>query len=299
MTTFVGTDIGGTFTDLVGFDSERGSLVFGKRLTTTTDLVEAVMTCLDDVGITSAQVDVLKHGTTQVINTLLERRGARTALIATREFGDVLEIGRAGRPVAFKLDYQRNRPLVPQELRFELDERIAADGCIVRELEAEEMEELAARIEAQAVEALGISFVNAYRNPTHERQALAFFQQRLPSCYVTIGTALSRQWFEFERASTAVANAYVGPRTTDYIQRFEQRLSRAHFHGQFYIMGSNGGVLSPRRAHEQPIALVESGPIGGGVGSAASYVGCNFSIIRGGPWACMDSSSFARITFDR
>ena len=209
MTTFVGTDIGGTFTDLVGFDSERGSLVFGKRLTTTTDLVEAVMTCLDDVGITSAQVDVLKHGTTQVINTLLERRGARTALIATREFGDVLEIGRAGRPVAFKLDYQRNRPLVPQELRFELDERIAADGCIVRELEAEEMEELAARIEAQAVEALAISFVNAYRNPTHERQALAFFQQRLPSCYVTIGTALSRQWFEFERASTPCVRVVV------------------------------------------------------------------------------------------
>ena len=269
MTTFVGTDIGGTFTDLVGFDSASGRLVFGKQLTTTSDLVTAVMTCLGDVEIAATDVDVLKHGTTQVINTLLERRGARTALIATKGFSDVLEIGRAGRPVAFKLDYQRDRPLVPRTLRFELDERIAADGSVVRPLLDADMESLAERIEAAGVEAIAVAFLNAYRNADHERKAVQFFRQRIPGCYVTSGTELSRQWFEFERASTAVANAYVGPRTKGYVERFENQLTSAQFAGQFYIMGSNGGVLSPERAREQPIAMVESGPIGGGVGSAA------------------------------
>jgi N-methylhydantoinase A len=269
MTTFVGTDIGGTFTDLVGFDSASGSLVFGKQLTTTSDLVTAVMTCLGDVEIAADGVDVLKHGTTQVINTLLERRGARTALIATEGFSDVLEIGRAGRPVAFKLDYQRERPLVPRTLRFELSERIAADGSVVRPLLDADMESLVERIEAAGVEAIAIAFLNAYRNSEHERKAVEFFRRRLPDCYVTSGTELSRQWFEFERASTAVANAYVGPRTNGYIERFENQLTDARFHGRFYIMGSNGGVLSPQRAREQPIAMVESGPIGGGVGGAA------------------------------
>ncbi len=269
MTTFVGTDIGGTFTDLVGFDSTTGSLVYGKQLTTTSDLVAAVMTCLDDVGIGADGVDVLKHGTTQVINTLLERRGARTALITTEGFSDVLEIGRAGRPVAFRLDYRRHPPLVPRTLRFELGERITADGAVARELTEADLESLAQRVETEGVEAVAISFLNAYRNPEHERQAVAFFKGRLSECYVTSGTELSRQWFEFERASTAVANAYVGPQTTGYIERFERELEKGQFHGRFHIMGSNGGILSPQRAREQPIALVESGPIGGGVGSAA------------------------------
>lgn len=269
MTTFVGTDIGGTFTDLVGFDSESGSLLFGKRLTTSSDLVEAVMDCLDDVDISVADVEVLKHGTTQVINTLLELQGARTALISTEGFRDVLEIGRAGRPVAFKLDYRPNKPLVPRSLRFEMQERIAADGTVIRSPEIQEMECLAARIEAESVDALAISFVNSYANPVHEQIAATFFRKRLPHCYVTTGTELSRQWFEFERASTVVANAYVGPRTTTYIRRFETVLSERDFTGQFHIMGSNGGLLSPDRARAQPIALVESGPIGGGVGAAA------------------------------
>jgi len=118
MALFVGTDIGGTFTDIVGYDSTRGALSFGKTLSTPKDLVQGVMTCLDDIGIDPREVDILKHGTTQIINTLLERTGARTALITTKGFRDVVEIGRASRPLAFDLDYRRPPPLVPAHMRL-------------------------------------------------------------------------------------------------------------------------------------------------------------------------------------
>jgi N-methylhydantoinase A len=269
MTKFVGSDIGGTFTDLVGYDSVSKSLVFGKRLTTSTDLVEAVLSCLNDVNLKITDIDVLKHGSTQVINALLERRGAKTALITTKGFRDSLEIGRAGRPIAFKMNYQRNPPLVSRQFRFELSERIAYDGSIVQPIDHEELELLACKIEEMGIAAIAISFINAYQNTAHEIEAQDFFKKRLPKCYVTTGTDLSRQWFEYERTATAAANAFVGPLTESYLTRFEEKLAQQDFHGKFYIMASNGGVLSTRKAKEQPIALVESGPIGGGVGASA------------------------------
>ena len=128
MPLFVGTDIGGTFTDLVGFDLERGRLFFGKTLTNYRDLVEGVVQCLRDVDLDPRAIAVLKHGTTQVINTLLERSGATMALVTTEGFADILEIGRAGRPLPFDLDYARNPPLVPRHLRLEVRERIDAAG---------------------------------------------------------------------------------------------------------------------------------------------------------------------------
>jgi N-methylhydantoinase A len=269
MTMFVGTDIGGTFTDVVGYDAARDRLAFGKRLTTSADLVEAVLQGLDDIAVDVAHVDVLKHGSTQVINALLEREGAKVALLATTGFGDVLEIGRAGRPVAFRLDYRRPPPLVPRTLRFEVDGRIAADGTELVPLDLDGLAEQAERMRTAGVEAVAVAFINAYRNPAHEQRAADFLRDRLPGVYITTATELSRQWFEFERMSTAVANAFVGPRTAAYIDRFEERLAGRHFAGQFQIMASNGGVLSPRRAREQPVALVESGPIGGVIGTAA------------------------------
>src|SRR5690242_9502703 len=128
MAFFVGADIGGTFTDVVGFDLERNRLIFGKSLTNHDDFVEEVVACLDHAGIETRSIEILKHGTTLVINTLLERTGAKTALVTTRGFRDILEIGRAGRPLPFDLDYARNAPLVPRDLRFEVAERMRADG---------------------------------------------------------------------------------------------------------------------------------------------------------------------------
>ncbi len=266
---FVGTDIGGTFTDLVAFDSASGALSFGKRLTTPQDLVQGVMDCLSEVGIDPASVDILKHGTTQVINTLLERSGARTALVTTEGFRDVLEIGRASRPRAFDLDYQRPPPLVPAAMRLELRERIAADGSVLQPLREQDLDLVATELEALQVDAVAISLLNAYRNPTHEQEAVRYLRRRLPAAYLCAGTDLSREWFEYERSCTAVANAYVGPRTSAYLQRLAGKLEEHRFSGRLFIMSSNGGVLSPATARQQPLALVESGPIGGCIGAMA------------------------------
>jgi N-methylhydantoinase A len=269
MPLFVGTDIGGTFTDLVGFDSERDRLFFGKTLTNYRDLVEGVVQCLRDVDLDPHAIAVLKHGTTQVINTLLERRGAKTALVTTEGFADILEIGRAGRPLPFDLDYARNPPLVPRHMRLELSERIDATGEVLIAPDEAELAALAERLGALDIEAVAIAFLNAYRNPAHEQIVARHLAVALPDLYVTTSAELSREWFEFERTSTAVANAYVGPRAAGYVERFEARLAGEGFGGRFFMMGSNGGILSVRRAKEQPIALVESGPIGGCIGAAA------------------------------
>lgn len=269
MTRFVGTDIGGTFTDLVGYDSDRAQLFFGKTLTTNVNLVEGVMTCLAEVGLQPASINVLKHGTTQIINALVERNGDRTALVTTAGYRDILEIGRASRPLAFQLDYSRTPPLVAAAWRFEVRERIAADGSILHPLNVEELEGLAKRLEAEGIQAVAIAFINSYRNPVHEMETAAFLRARLPHVYISASTELSREWFEYERTATAVANAYVGHRAGTYLDRFEQALSRQSFQGKLFIMASNGGVFSVSGAKQQPIALVESGPIGGCIGAAA------------------------------
>jgi N-methylhydantoinase A len=268
MALFVGTDIGGTFTDIVGYDAAENRLFFGKSLTDYSNLVEGVIRCLDDAGQRASAIDILKHGTTQIINTLLERRGARTALVATKGFGDILEIGRAGRPLPFDLDYVRQAALVPRHLRLELDERIDARGEVLLAPAGEAIEALADELQRLDVEAVAVAFINAYRNPAHEDAVAARLKVRLPHIYVTTSTALSREWFEYERMSTAVANAYVGRHAGSYLDRFAERLGGEGFAGRFFMMGSNGGILSVQRAKEQPIALVESGPIGGCIGAA-------------------------------
>ncbi len=269
MTLFVGTDIGGTFTDLVAFDTGRGKLLFGKALTTNGDLVDGILKCMTEVGLDFDGIDVLKHGTTQVINTLLERSGAKTALVTTSGFRDLIEIGRASRPLAFRLDYQRSAPLVPPELRFEVRERMAADGTVLVPLSTSELDAVSVQLKTHEVQAVAVSFLNAYRNPAHEAQAAAYLRACLPSVYVSASTELSREWFEYERSCTAIANAYVGPRASGYVDRLAGRLGERGFAGRFFIMGSNGGLLTAEGARRQPLALVESGPIGGCIGAAA------------------------------
>ncbi len=267
MALLIGTDIGGTFTDVVGYDTERRAILFGKTLTNYRDLVEGVFEGLSQVDIDPRVIHTLKHGTTQVINVLLERKGARTALVTTKGFRDVLEIGRASRPLPFDLNYRRDPPLIPRNLRHEVAERIDSKGAVLIPLDIEEIDRLCARIEQDKIEAVAVSFLNSYVNPAHEIEAAALIRKRLPGIYVTIGVEHSREWFEYERTATAVANAYVGPRASRYIGLFEDKLKEQGCDAQFLIMASHGGILSPRRAREQPIALVESGPIGGCIGA--------------------------------
>ncbi len=269
MGTIIAVDTGGTFTDLAAFDLDTNRVSFTKSLTNYADFVAAVVDCLKKSDIRLDRAELVKFGTTLVINTFIQRSGARTALVTTEGFRDVLELRRGSRPVPLDLTFAYDPVLVPRRLRFEVSERISGDGSVLRPLDLRELETLAQQFRAEKIEAVAISFLNAYLNPAHEQHAAAFFRSALPEVYVTAGTELSREWYEYERTSTAAANAYVGPRLQDYVRRLDERLSADGLKRNFYLMGSNGGVYSVRRAVEQPVMLVESGPVGGCIGASA------------------------------
>ena len=268
MTYILAADTGGTFTDLAAYDSETDRIIYTKALTTYDDLVEGVMECVHKAGIELERAEVVKFGTTLVINTFIQRNGAKTALVTTEGFRDVLEVGRGNRPIPFDFRYKRNPPLVERDLRFGVAERIAAGGEILVPLDRAALGALVARLRALEVEAVAIAFLNSYVDPRHEEAAAAFLREALPDVYVTASTELTREWYEYERTATAAANAYVGPRLKDYVRRLDTRLRRGGMSRSFYLMASNGGVFSVERAEQQPVMLVESGPVGGCIGTA-------------------------------
>ena len=265
----IATDTGGTFTDVAVYDRETDRVTYGKSLTNYRDLIQGVIDGMITTDASLNEAMLFKHGTTHVINTLIERTGAKTALVTTKGFADSLEIGRGNRPVPFALQYQRTAPLVNRNQRYEVAERIDFKGEVLQELNLDELEALAQRLSADGIESVAVSFVNSFINPQHEERAVEFLKSRMPDAYVTCGTKLTREWFEYERTSTAVANAYVGSRMSSYVETFSKRLNDLGFKGTFYMMGSNGGVMSEGQAVEQPVSLVESGPIGGCIGASA------------------------------
>jgi N-methylhydantoinase A len=266
----VAVDTGGTFTDLVAYDTGSGDLTYTKSLTTYGDLVGGVMDAVAKGKVDLGKAEVVKFGTTLVINTYIQRNGARTALITTEGFRDTLELRRGNRPFAFDLHYHREPVLVERELRFEVKERIGADGATIAPLDKARLAELATLLKSLDIEAVAVSFINSYVDSRHEDETVAFLREHLPGIYITAGTELSREWYEYERTSTAAANAYVGPRLQDYVGRLEDRLRHEGFERTFFMMASNGGVFSVARAKQQPVMLVESGPVGGCIG-ACSY----------------------------
>lgn len=265
----VAVDIGGTFTDLVAFDHDSQKVVYTKSPTTYENFVEGILDCFSKAQIDPAAANFFNHGTTLVINSLIQRRGARTALVTSAGFRDVLEIARANRPDPFDLHYQRDEPLIPRELRFEVPERLDAKGQTVTALDVAALEKLAEELKRQKVESVAVFFMNSYLDPSHEQRAAELLQRMLAGVYVTCSTELTREWYEYERCSTAAANAYVGPQVNTYIRRLETDLTQRGYDGSLFMMGSNGGLLSVARTCRQPIALVESGPIGGCIGAGA------------------------------
>ena len=269
MTHAVAVDIGGTFTDLVAYDRTSGEVRYTKAPTTYDNFVSGILECFEKASISPATAAVVNHGTTLVINALIQRRGAKVALVTTRGFRDILEIARGNRPDPFDLHYRRDEPLIPRTHRFEVTERVGAQGEIVTPLALDELQELAARLRKDGVEAVGIFFMNSYVNSEHEEKAAAELARLLPDAYVCCSTELAREWYEYERASTAAANAFVGLQVSTYIRQLESDLATRAFDGSLFMMGSNGGLLSVERSCKQPIALVESGPIGGCIGAGA------------------------------
>ncbi|HEY5350078.1 MAG TPA: hydantoinase/oxoprolinase family protein, partial [Candidatus Lustribacter sp.] len=262
-------DIGGTFTDLVAFDRSSNRVVYTKSPTTYGDFGAGILDCFAKVELEPADVELINHGTTLVINALIQRNGARAALVTTKGFRDVLEIARGNRPDPFDLYFKRDEPLIPRTRRFELNERVDAHGNVVVPLDPVEIEALAAELRAQGVDAVAICFLHAYVNPAHEMQAAEALRAALPGVFITHSIELTHEWYEYERTSTVAANAFVGPDVTAYVRRLDENLRTRGFGGTLYFMGSNGGVLSVDRTCRQPIALVESGPIGGCIGAGA------------------------------
>src|SRR3954469_2223646 len=243
MTLIVAVDIGGTFTDLVAYDRDGQRLAFAKSPTTPRDLSQGILAVLQKAGVDAAACDYLKHGTTVVINALLERKGARTALITTRGFRDVAELGRGNRPEPFNLFYRRDPPLAPRPLRHEVAERMDAQGQPVTPLDTAALETLADQLVRDGVEAIAVCFLHAYRNPAHEQAAGRLLRERT-SCFVSISHELSREWREYERTTTTVANAYVGPLVNQYVERLEASLAAQGFRGRLLLMELQGGGMS-------------------------------------------------------
>jgi len=264
----IAIDIGGTFTDLVACDVETGAVAYTKSPTTYGRLGDAIFDCIHKAALDAGNASSVKHGTTLVINALLQRAGAKTALITTKGFRDVLEIGRGNRTQPFDLRFHREPPLIPRELRLEIDERIDGSGRVRTPLATAELPGLATTLRSLEVEAVAISFLNSYLTPDHEEEAAAALRQLLPGVFVTTGTGLTREWHEFERTATVAANAYVGPQVSKYVAEFDAGLRDSGFMGSLLLMGSHGGVISAERSCREPITLVESGPVGGCIGAA-------------------------------
>ena len=268
MSYVIAIDIGGTFTDLAACDVKTGAVAYTKSPTTYGQLSEAIFDCIRKAALDARDASFVKHGTTLVINALLQRSGARTALLATKGFRDLLEIGRGNRTQPFNLRFHREPPLIPREWRFEVEERVEGTGKVRTPLAASELGALADTLRSNKIEALAISFLNSYLAPEHEQAAAAELRRLLPDMFVTTGTELTREWHEFERTATAAANAYVGPQVSKYIAEFDAGLRSGGFLGSLLLMGSHGGVISAERGGREPITLVESGPVGGCIGAA-------------------------------
>ncbi|MBM4260021.1 MAG: hydantoinase/oxoprolinase family protein [Deltaproteobacteria bacterium] len=265
----IAVDIGGTFTDLVAFDHATQKVLYSKSPTTYDNLVDGILDCFNKAKIKPAEASLVNHGTTLVINSLIQRKGAKTALVTTQGFRDILEIARGNRPDPFDLHYIRDEPLIARELRLEVPERMGSKGDVVTPLDLKALEKLAQEIKKLGVESVAIFFMNSYINPAHEEAAAAALKELLSGIYVTFSTDLTREWYEYERCSTVAANAYVGPQVSTYIRRLDDDLKKQDFPGTLFMMGSNGGLLSAERTCRQPIGLVESGPIGGCIGAGA------------------------------
>jgi N-methylhydantoinase A len=274
----VGIDIGGTFTDLVGY--QDGTIFTAKTLTVPADPTEGAATALRLAAYDPSAITELLHGSTIAINTVLERSGARTALITTEGFRDVYALGRGNRPDAFNLDFHRPRPLVPRDLTFEVRERMNAAGEVLLPIDAAGVEALGHHLSELGIEAVAICFLHSYANPAHETMAGEVLRRVCPNIFVTTSHEILREFREYERTSTTALNAFVGPRVSQYLNRLEGFIRVLRFSGKIAIMRSNGGTMSIGEARRQPVAMMESGPVAGMIGAAhlARLLGINQAI---------------------
>ena len=262
-------DIGGTFTDVVVFDEDKKSLALTKALSTPAELAKGVQEGITKTAIPLEAVSSLIHGSTVVVNAIIERTGAKTALVTTKGFRDVYEIGRINRPESFNPRFRKHRPLVPREDIFEVSERMLADGSVRTPLDEQEARAVARIIREEGFQAAAVLFLHSYRAPEHEVRMCEILREADPNLFVSASHELSREYREYERTSTVAANAYVGPKVSQYLGDLERRLRGSGFAGNLMIMQSNGGLSDVELARRQCIQMMESGPAAGVVGTMA------------------------------
>jgi N-methylhydantoinase A len=269
----IGIDVGGTFTDLVAADGATGVARHFKLPSTPTDpavaIGDGVAALLESLGASGEAVAFLGHGTTVVTNLIIERRGARTALLTTGGFRDVLEIGRQTRPDLYDYTVERPAPLVPRHLRIEIPERLDADGNMLVPLDEDAVARAAEELRAAGIEAVAIGFLHAYKNDAHERRAGEIVRRMIPDAFITLSSEVLPEFREYERLSTAVINAYAGPRMAGYLGGFARRMNARAIQAPPYIFHSNGGLMSVETASRFPVRTCLSGPAAGVIGAAA------------------------------
>ena len=276
----LGCDIGGTFTDFVLLNDQTGEIKIYKCLTTPKDPSDAVEHGIREMEKNTPgfveKLDEVIHGTTLVINSIIERKGAKTGLITTKGFRDVLEIGRGIRYAPYDIFAEFPKPLIPRSLRFEVEERTRSDGGILKPLDREEARRVVRTLLSLGVESIAVCLINSFENPTHELMLKEIIEKEAPEISVSISYRVLPQIKEYERTSTTVTNAYVKPLTGRYLSKLAGRLESIGFKGKLFIMLSSGGVTSVETAAEFPVRVIESGPTAAVI--AGQYYGKLFNI---------------------
>ena len=269
----IGIDVGGTFTDFTMVDEQSGAVHFHKVPSTPHDPSEAIQQGISDMldahHVPVREVSHIGHGTTVATNLIIERKGARVGLLTTKGFRDVLEIGRQTRPHLY--DYGVGKPpaVVPRQFRIEIDERLDHAGTVLRELDETQVRDAARAFGAAGIEAVTICFLHSYRNAAHERRAAELVRQELPDVFISLSCEVLPEFREYERLSTTVLNAAVGPRMERYLQRFLQRTRELDIRHEPHTVHSNGGLMSIASVRQYPVRTCLSGPAAGVVGAAA------------------------------
>ena len=266
MSLIAGIDVGGTFTDVAVYDTETGSARTSKVFSTHNQ-ADGLLRGLRQVVETVGQIVAVVHGTTVATNAILERKGARVALITTAGFQDVLELRRRDRPETYGLT-GGYRPLIPRSRCVELGERLGADGGVVAELDMDSVRRVVSRLEELDVEAVGVCLLHSYADPVHENILAQELRDALPGVHLSVSSDLAAEAGEFERASTTAINGFVQPRMAEYLREVRRRLTEEDFTNDVWVMQSSGGLMQIDRAAQQPVRTVLSGPAAGTVGAA-------------------------------
>ncbi len=266
----LGIDVGGTFTDLVAYNEGGGLVAFLKVHTTPGDPSEGVLHALHQfkaTGLKQPDIREVAHATTMATNTLLEKKGAKTCLLTTRGFEDILELRRHNRPQMYNLFQEISPPLVPRHLRIGITERLDPRGNVLTPMREAELLDAIREIQLQEIESVAICFLHAYANPVHEKKAIEIIREHLPNVFVSCSHQVWPEFREYERTSTTVLNAYIRPSVDRYLWRMGEELSMEGVQA-FSVMKSNGGLTSAENARHFPVHLIESGPAAGMVSAA-------------------------------